>query len=154
MSVPVVPPGSRDDRSLADRAMDRVAGGRPIPGNRVSLLYDGPEIYPAVLDAIAGARRWIHLDNYIIRADATGHRFADALAARARDGVRVRVMTDWLGSFGTSRRFWRGLRQAGVEVRLFGPPDLWNLRRNLTRNHRKLVVVDGEWAVTGGWFHL
>ncbi|MBS1241223.1 MAG: phospholipase, partial [Gemmatimonadetes bacterium] len=73
------------------------------------------------------------------------------LAARARDGVRVRVMTDWLGSFGTSRRFWRGLRQAGVEVRLFGPPDLWNLRRNLTRNHRKLVVVDGEWAVTGGW---
>jgi cardiolipin synthase len=60
-------------------------------------------------------------------------------------------MTDWLGSFGTGRRFWRELRQAGVEVRFFGPPDLWNFRRNLTRNHRKLVVVDGEWAATGGW---
>ena len=151
MTVPVVPPGSRDDRSLADRAMDRVAGGRPIPGNRVQLLYDGPEIFPAVLEAIAGARHWIHLDNYILRSDGTGRRFAEALAARARDGLPVRVMTDWLGSFGTSRRFWRDLRQAGVEVRFFGPPDLWNLRRNLTRNHRKLVVVDGGWAATGGW---
>lgn len=151
MTVPVVPPGNRDDRSLADRAMDRVAGGRPIPGNRVQLLYDGPEIFPAALEAIAGARRWIHLDNYIIRDDVTGRRFAEALMARARDGLQVRVLTDWLGSFGTGRRFWRDLRQAGVEVRFFGPPDLWNLRRNLTRNHRKLVVVDGEWAATGGW---
>ena len=151
MTVPVVPPGHRDDRSLADRAMDRVAGGRPIPGNRVQLLYDGPEIFPAVLEAIAGARQWIHLDNYIIRDDVTGRRFAEALVARARDGLQVRVLTDWLGSFGTGRRFWRDLRQAGVEGRFFGPPDLWNLRRNLTRNHRKLVVVDGEWAATGGW---
>jgi cardiolipin synthase len=151
MTVPVVPPGNRDDRSLADRAMDRVAGGRPIPGNRVQLLYDGPEIFPAVLEAIAGARYWIHLDNYIIRDDVTGRRFAEALVARARDGLQVRVMTDWLGSFGTGRRFWRDLRHAGIEVRFFGPPDLWNLRRNLTRNHRKLVVVDGEWAATGGW---
>lgn len=151
MTVPVVPPENRDDRSLADRAMDRVAGGRPIPGNRVQLLYDGPEIFPAVLEAIAGARHWIHLDNYIIRDDVTGRRFAEALMARARDGLQVRVLTDWLGSFGTGRRFWRDLRQAGVEVRFFGPPDLWNLRRNLTRNHRKLVVVDGEWAATGGW---
>jgi cardiolipin synthase len=131
--------------------MDRVAGARPVPGNRVTLLFDGPEIYPALLEAIGSARRWIHLDNYIIRSDLTGRRFAEALAARAREGVRVRVMTDWLGSFGTRRRFWRELRAAGVEVRFFGPPNLWHLRRNLTRNHRKLLVTDGGWAATGGW---
>lgn len=139
------------DRSLADRALDRVAGGRPVPGNEVRLVYDGPEIFPAMLEAIAGARRWIHLDNYIIRDDTTGRRFAAALATRAREGVQVRVLTDWVGSFGTSRRFWDGLRAAGVRVRFFGPPNLWHLRRNFTRNHRKLLVTDGEWAMTGGW---
>jgi len=151
MTVPVAPLGRPDDRSLADRAMDRVAGGRPVPGNQVGLLYDGPEIFPAMLEAIAAARQWIHLDNYIIRSDATGRRFAEALATRAREGIQVRVMTDWLGSFGTSRRYWQGLRTAGVEVRFFGPPNFWHLRRNLTRNHRKLLVTDGDWAITGGW---
>lgn len=135
---------------LAARAMDRVSGGRPIPGNRVTLLFDGPQVYPAMLDRIAAARRWIHLENYIIRDDGVGRTFADALAARAREGVRVRVLTDWLGSFSTGRGYWRGLRAAGVEVRQYGPPDLWHLRRNLTRDHRKLLVADGGHAVTGG----
>jgi phosphatidylserine/phosphatidylglycerophosphate/cardiolipin synthase-like enzyme len=53
--------------SLADRALDRVSGGRPIPGNKVELLFDGPEVYPAMLDRIAEARHWVHFDNYIIR---------------------------------------------------------------------------------------
>lgn len=136
--------------SLADRALDRVSGGRPIPGNRVELLFDGPQVYPAMLRWIAEARHWIHLDNYIIRHDRTGRQFADALIARARDGIRVRVLTDWLGSFSTRRRYWRALREAGVEVRQYGPPDLWTFRNNLTRDHRKLLVVDGERAITGG----
>lgn len=136
--------------SLAERALDRVSGGRPIPGNRVRLLHDGPDVYPAMLAQIASAERWVHFDNYIIRDDRTGREFAEALAAKARAGVRVRVLTDWLGSLSTGRRYWRDLRRAGVEVRRFGPPDLWNLRRNLTREHRKLVVVDGERAITGG----
>jgi cardiolipin synthase len=130
--------------------MDRVAGGRPIPGNRVELRYDGPQVYPAMLERIAAAKRWIHLDNYIIRGDATGRRFAAALAERARAGVPVRVLTDWLGSFSTRRRFWNELRAAGVEIRFFGPLDLWNLTGNLTRDHRKILVVDGDRAVTGG----
>ena len=136
--------------SLAERALDRVSGGRPIPGNRVRLLHDGPEVYPAMLAQVASAQRWIHFDNYIIRDDRTGQQFAEALAAKAREGVRVRVLTDWLGSWSTRPRYWRELRHAGVEVRRFGPPDLWNLRRNLTREHRKLVVVDGERAIAGG----
>ena len=136
--------------SLADRALDRVSGGRPIPGNKVELLFDGPEVYPAMLDRIAEARHWVHFDNYIIRDDRTGWRFADALIAKAREGARVRVLTDWLGSFTTSRRYWRALREAGVEVRQYGPPDFWRFRNNLMRDHRKLLVVDGVRAITGG----
>lgn len=130
--------------------MDRAAGSRPIPGNRVSLLFDGPEIYPAMLERIAAAKRWIHLDSYIIRGDATGQRFADALLARARAGVAVRILTDWLGSMSTRRRFWRRLREGGISVRSFGPPRLLQLRQNFIRDHRKLLVVDGTTAITGG----
>jgi cardiolipin synthase len=133
-----------------EAALNRAAGARPIPGNRVSLLVDGPAAYDAMLGQIAGARQWIHLENYIIRDDRTGRRFADALCARARDGVTVRVLYDWLGSINTSRRYWRDLARAGVEVRCFNPPHLVQVFANLTRNHRKLLVTDGACAVTGG----
>ncbi|HEV8612247.1 MAG TPA: phospholipase D-like domain-containing protein [Gemmatimonadales bacterium] len=135
---------------VVERAMDRAAGSRPIPGNRVTLLFDGPELYPAMLQRIAAAERWIHLDSYIFHGDATGRRFAEALIERARAGVAVRVITDWLGSISTRRRFWRRLREAGVELRRFGPPHLLQLRQNLIRAHRKLLVVDGTTALTGG----
>ncbi|HEU5358386.1 MAG TPA: phospholipase D-like domain-containing protein [Gemmatimonadales bacterium] len=134
---------------LVTRALDRAAGSRAIPGNRVDLLLDGPVAYPVMLDLIARARRWIHFENYIIHDDPTGWRFAEALAARARAGVRVRVLADWLGSRATGRRFWGFLRAAGVEVRLFGRPS-WDLFRNFMRDHRKIVAIDGTEAVTGG----
>ncbi|HEX7024814.1 MAG TPA: phospholipase D-like domain-containing protein, partial [Gemmatimonadales bacterium] len=84
------------------------------------------------------------------RADATGRRFADALIERARAGVRVRVLTDWIGSVSTRASYWRRLREAGISVRKFNPPQLLRLRRNLTRDHRKILVVDGKTAITGG----
>jgi len=149
MSGPVVP---FDDgvQALMDRAMDRVAGGRPIPGNRVELLFDGPAVYPAMLERIGAASHWIHLDNYIIRDDATGRRMMAALTDRARSGVRVRVLTDWFGSWTTRRRLWEPLRAAGGEVRHFQPPDFLRPFANLTRDHRKLLVADGCLGVTGG----
>lgn len=133
------------------RALDRAAGCRPIPGNEVISLVDGPAIFEAGLAAIAGATRWIHVDNYIFRGDHTGRRFADALARRAREGVRVRLLVDWLGSFGTPNSFWTMLRAAGIEVRHFGPPRILDLAQNLTRNHRKLIIADGVVALTGGF---
>ena len=142
--MPLTPPSDP-----TTRAFDRASGSRAVPGNRVDLLLDGPVAYPAMLELIARAQRWIHFENYVIHDDATGWRFAEALAARARAGVRVRVLADWLGSRSTGRRFWRFLRQAGIEVRLFGLPS-WELFRNFIRDHRKLVVADGVEAVTGG----
>jgi cardiolipin synthase len=135
---------------IVERAMDRAAGGRSIPGNRLTLLFDGPAIYPAMLERIAHATRWIHLDTYIFRSDDTGRLFAEALAERARAGVRVRILTDWVGSVTTRRSFWRMLRKAGALVRCFNPPRLLHLRDNISRDHRKLLVVDGETAITGG----
>lgn len=130
--------------------MDRAAGSRPVPGNRLTLLQDGPQIYPAMLERIAGATRWIHLDMYIFRSDETGRVFADALEERARAGVPVRIMTDWLGSLTTRRSLWRRLRKAGASVHLFNPPRPLHLGDNLSRDHRKLLVVDGKTAVVGG----
>jgi cardiolipin synthase A/B len=133
-----------------EKAIDRAAGHRPIPGNDVRLLIDGPECYDRMFDIIATARRRIHFENYIIRSDKTGWRFAEALAARAREGVRVRVLYDWLGSLATRGKLWRYLRDAGVETRSFNSPRLLDAFNNLSRDHRKLVVGDSIRAVTGG----
>src|SRR4029077_6395720 len=107
VSVPATArPGARDPLALA---IDRAAGARPIDGNRLEHHPDSPRALDAMLAAIAAARRWVHFENYIIRDDATGQRFANALVERARAGVAVRVLYDALGSFGTSRRYWRRL---------------------------------------------
>jgi phosphatidylserine/phosphatidylglycerophosphate/cardiolipin synthase-like enzyme len=86
-------PRTTTDRSKTGRMFDRVGRGRPIPGNAVTLLQDSPEALEAMLALIASAQHWVHFDNYIVREDGTGQRFADALAERARAGVRVRVLT-------------------------------------------------------------
>jgi cardiolipin synthase len=131
-------------------AINRASGGRPIPGNQVRLLIDGPCAYDVMTEVIAAASRWIHFENYIIRPDPAGWRFAEALARRAREGVHVRVLYDALGCWNTPRRYWRFLRDAGVEVRAFRPLSPVDLVANFSRNHRKLVVADGSRAVMGG----
>ena len=131
-------------------AINRAAGGRPVPGNQVELLIDGPDTYPSMLETIAEAKQWIHFENYIIRSDSAGWRFAELLARRAREGIHVRVLYDWFGSVGTARGFWRYLRAAGVEVRPFHPPQILDVISNVSRNHRKLVVADGTRAILGG----
>lgn len=133
-----------------NQLLERAAATRAIPGNRVRLLQDGPETYEVMLDLIARATRWIHFENYIIHDDRAGRRFADALSERARQGISVQVLYDWFGCVGTPRRFWRALRSAGVRVRVFNPLRLAALFGNLERDHRKLVVVDGQSGVLGG----
>jgi cardiolipin synthase len=129
----------------AARALSRASGASLVPGNRVRLLRDAGENYPAWLDAIGSARRTIHFESYIIHDDAQGARFASVLASQARAGVRVRLLYDWLGALGkTSRAFWRELRRAGVEVRSFNPPRALSPFAWLSRDHRKMLAVDGR----------
>jgi cardiolipin synthase len=138
-------------RVIADQAFSRAAGAPLVHGNAVRLLKDGAENYPAWLAAIAAARERIHFECYIVHDDEVGHRFADALIARAREGVRVRVIYDWLGALGkTGARFWRRLREAGAEVRCFNPPRLDQPLGWLARDHRKSLVADGGIAFVTG----
>jgi cardiolipin synthase len=138
-------------RIAADDAFSRIVGGPVIPGNRVRLLRDATENYPAWLDAIASARQFIHFESYIIHEDAVGRQFAERLADRARAGVRVRLLYDWLGAFGhASRRFWRSLAEAGVEVRCFNRPRFDSPLGWVSRDHRKMLTVDGQVAFVTG----
>lgn len=138
-------------RNLTDQVFSRTAGAQLIPGNSARILQDARENYPAWLEAIAGARRHVHFENYIIHGDEVGVRFADALIAKAREGVRVRVIYDWIGCIGrASRSFWRRLRAEGVDVRSFNPPRLDQPLGWVVRDHRKCLVVDGTTAFVTG----
>lgn len=123
----------------------------PFPGNDVLPLADGPAAFAASRDAIDAAQDHIHVLTYIFKADRTGAGIRDRLVAAARRGVTVRVLFDALGTYTTSRRFFRPLTEAGGRVAAFLPlgKGLRNLRGNL-RNHRKILVVDGHTAFTGG----
>jgi len=138
-------------RLLADQALSRAAGALLIPGNRVRVLRDAKENYPAWLEAIKSAKSRIHFESYIIHSDKVGRQFADSLAAKAREGVRVRLIYDWFGGVGAaSYRFWKPLRNAGVEVRCFNPPHLDSPFSWLIRDHRKMLSVDGRIAFVTG----
>ena len=140
-------PSARDtrDSALLDRAFTRAAGAPLVVGNRLRVLKDGAENYPAWLEAIRHARDRIYFENYFIVDDATGREFAEALAERARAGVRVRLIYDWVGSlFKAPRRFWRALTDAGVEVRCFNPFRFSAPLHTLHRDHRKMIAVDGR----------
>lgn len=132
-------------RALAGQAFSRAAGAPLVAGNEVRLLSDARENYPAWLAAIAAARRHIHFESYIIHDDAIGYEFAAALIRKAQAGVRVRLVYDWLGGFGKAARgFWNHLRGGGVEVRCYNPPRLDSPLGWTSRDHRKMLAVDGE----------
>jgi Phosphatidylserine/phosphatidylglycerophosphate/cardiolipin synthases and related enzymes len=132
-------------RKLANQAFSRAGGAPLVPGNSVRLLKDAKENYPAWLDAIAAAERYIHFESYIIHEDKAGWMFADALTAKAREGVRVRLIYDWMGGLGkTSHSFWDHLRAGGVEVRCYNPPRWDSPLGWVSRDHRKTLTVDGK----------
>ncbi len=120
---------------------------------KVDLLVDGAATYDALLEAVRGARRHVHLEYYIYAADRTGTRLRDALAERARAGVAVRLLLDAVGSAGIPRRFFDPLLEAGGEVAWFHPMQfgkVWQRTWINLRSHRKIVVVDGDVGFTGG----
>lgn len=138
-------------RGYANRALSRAAGAPLVGGNHVRLLKDARENYPAWLEAIRAARRYIQFESYIIHEDEVGREFAAALIAKAREGVAVRLIYDWMGGFGkASRRFWKELRSGGVEVRCYNPPHPESPLGWVSRDHRKMIAVDGEVGFVAG----
>jgi cardiolipin synthase len=149
------PAGHSPDAEAVELArVARATTGLPASSaTRVQLLVDGAAKYDALLEAIAGARNHVHLEYYIYKPDRTGTALRDALAERARAGVKVRLLLDAVGSGRVNARFLQPLVDAGGEVAWFHPMRLhWFWKRpwlNL-RTHRKIVVVDNAVAFTGG----
>jgi cardiolipin synthase len=139
----------RRARALAN-AIQAGTGTPLVRGNRTRLLVDGPRTYAAMFDAVERARHHIHIETYIFADDEVGRRFADALARKRREGVAVRIIYDAIGSIASDSEFFAGLAAKGIEVAEFRPlrPSfLWRVNH---RDHRKLTVVDGRVAFTGG----
>lgn len=127
----------------------RIDGAPLLGGNEIKVYVRGEDAFAAMREAVGSARREILLESYIYKDDSTGRAFLDDLAAAAARGVRVKVLADALGSFSTSRAFWREMELCGIESRLYNPlfKKLWY---QPFRDHRKVLVVDGRIAFTGG----
>ena len=157
-----IAPTYRDELPVplaARRWLSSLARDAPVHGDAppkqahwVRLFVEGDTTYEAIEAAMREAKHQIHLEYYIFEPDVVGTRWRDLLAQRARDGVAVRLLVDALGSKNCKWSFWRPLIEAGGEVRLFNPPRLFKLRASLLnfRTHRKIVVLDGAIAFTGG----
>jgi cardiolipin synthase len=140
--------------SVADpqfqRSMGIMLGPQIVEGNKVEALLNGDQIFPSMLKAIRGAKETINFESYIYWSEDIGREFAEALSERARAGVKVHLLIDWVGSAKMDDKDMDTMRQAGVEVRYYHPLRWYNLGRINNRTHRKLLVVDGRIGFTGG----
>ena len=123
----------------------------PFKDNAVEFYTDGYQFFPALLQAIKGATNHIHLDTYIIADDPLGRLVSDALIAKAREGVEVRLIYDDVGCWRVPERFFDRMRQVGVKVRSFMPVRFPAFTSKVNyRNHRKVCVIDGTQGFIGG----
>jgi len=132
------------------RSMGQLLGPGILPGNRVTSLQNGDQIFPVMLAAIHGARNSITFETYIYWSGDIGQKFSDALCERAQAGIKVHVLLDWLGTGKIDARYLTAMKAAGVEVERYHPLHWYNLSRLNNRTHRKLLVVDGRIGFTGG----
>ena len=144
--TPVPPARSEAALALIASAVEQA----PLLPDDPELLADGAAFYPAELALIASAKNSIHLEAFIFHETPIGRRFLDALAARARAGVSVRVVVDAFGGLKSSDHFFDPLRAAGAKVVWYQPFRWYTLKRWNNRTHRELLIVDGRSAFIGG----
>ena len=132
------------------RALGSLLGPPLDGGNQAQALLNGVQIFPAMLAAIRGAQHTITFETYIYWSGDIGAEFAQALTERAKAGVKVHVLLDWLGSAKIDESFLQEMQAAGVQIRKFHKPSWYNLARLNNRTHRKLLVIDGKTGFTGG----
>jgi cardiolipin synthase A/B len=132
------------------RAMGLLMGPSIIEGNQARELLNGDQIFPAMLEAIRSARHTVLFETYIYWSGPIGEAFAEALSDRARHGVAVSLLIDWVGSAKMDQAMIDRMKRAGVQVEKFHPLRWYNLGRMNNRTHRKLLIVDGRVGFTGG----
>lgn len=136
--------------TLDIQSIEEIYGDVFVQGNGAQLLYEGEKSFAAIFKSIEDARHFICLHFYIFRNDETGIRMAELLKKKAREGVRIYILYDHFGSFGTPKAFWDGLANAGIQIKA-SRPFKWSSPRNyVRRDHRKLIISDGVRAFTGG----
>jgi len=132
-------------------AIEEVLGTFFTPNNRVRLLESGKETFQTILEVVSTAQEIICIEFYIFRDDETGRKLAELLQEKSRQGVKVYILYDHFGSFLTSRAFWSDLKKAGIRLRA-SHPFKWSAPRSyIYRNHKKLIIIDGKRAFTGGF---
>jgi cardiolipin synthase len=132
------------------RSMGVLLGPPIVEGNKVQALLNGDQIFPSMLQAIREAQRTITFETYIYWSETIGKEFSDALSERARAGVKVHVMLDFIGSIKMDQASMDTMKAAGVQLHRYHKPAWWKLARMNNRTHRKLLVVDGKVGFTGG----
>ncbi len=142
------PYGLEDPRFA--RELGLLLGPPFLPGNRPEVLVNGDQIFPPMLAAIRSARTSINFETYIYWSGEIGRAFADALADRARQGVQVNVLLDWVGTAKMDDALLKEIVDAGAKVEKYHPPHWSHIGRLNNRTHRKLLIVDGRVAFTGG----
>ncbi|MCK5504663.1 MAG: hypothetical protein KAJ10_05850, partial [Thermodesulfovibrionia bacterium] len=136
--------------SIASSEIEKVFGERFIKSNRISIFYEGGSAFQDIFNEIENAEKTVLLVFYIFKNDDTGTQLAGILKKKASEGVRVCVLYDHFGSIFTPHSFWMDLRNDGVEVRASRPFKWKAIGDYIHRDHRKLIVVDGKVAFTGG----
>ena len=132
------------------RTMGSLLGPGIVGGNTAQELLNGDQIFPAMLNAIRGAKQTITFETYIYWSGGIGKQFADALAERSRAGVKVHILVDWVGSAKMDEGLIADMQSAGVDIRKFHKLSWYDLAKLNNRTHRKLLVVDGAVGFTGG----
>ena len=143
-----LPYGVKEEQFL--RVMNNLLGPPFLPGNKITPLKNGDEIFPAMLAAINAAEKSITFETYIYWSGAIGKQFADALAQKARDGIPVHVLLDFFGSIPIEGEILTTLEESGVEIERYHPVKWYTLDKLNHRTHRKLLVVDGKVGFIGG----
>ncbi len=132
------------------REMSVLLGPAIVPGNQVTALQNGEEIFPAMLAAIRSAQTSITFETFIYWSGEIGEEFSEAFSERARAGVAVSIIVDWVGSTKMDQSLLDSMEAAGVQIHRYRPLNWYNLGRMNNRTHRKLLVVDGNIGFTGG----
>jgi cardiolipin synthase len=136
--------------SFSRKIIQKVYGLPFTDGNSVTLLWKGRESFQIIFDSLKKAQELICLEFYIFRNDETGNELAEILKQKASEGIKVYILYDHFGSFGTPRKFWEGLKQAGVQMRASRPFKWTAPFHYVHRDHKKLIIIDGIKAFTGG----
>lgn len=132
-----------------NQKMEKITGWRRYPNNQLMLLKNGEEIFPLLCELIENAQKSIFIDQYAFQDDEAGDNIASALKNRAEEGLEIRIIYDYVGSRKTSRSFWKDLESYQIKVRPFNPLPWWTVIRSNNRDHRKIIIIDGEIGLIG-----